>query len=316
LKYRKINIFNLLELTDLVRIRTRSVSFCRKINIGARIDKLEQNYCIFDKKEGVSLDQELEFQRFVQKVHKKTGLDLSQYKQKQMERRIRSLMKSNNLDSLDHYYALIDKSKEHFEKFMDHLTINVSEFFRNPVQWEYLQKNILLRLAQGKESLNVWSAGCSTGEEPYSLAIILNEAMSHKKFVIHATDLDLEVLRKANIGSYHIKALTNLENRLVAKYFTLQDSNYVVKDELKKNIRFYQNNLLKDQFEKNFDLILCRNVVIYFTEETKFELYKSIFAALKPGGVFFTGNTEQIFRSKEIGFQSIAPFFYQKPDLI
>jgi len=262
------------------------------------------------------LDQEQEFHRFVQKIHRKTGLDLSQYKQKQMERRIRSLMKSNNLDNLDHYFSLIDRSKEHFDKFMDHLTINVSEFFRNPVQWEYLQKNILPRLSQGKESLKIWSAGCSTGEEPYSLAVMLNESLPHKKFVIHATDLDLEVLRKASVGSYNIKAITNLENRLVAKYFSLQGPNYVVKDEVKKNIRFYQSNLLKDQIEKNFDLILCRNVVIYFTEETKFELYKGILAALKPGGVFFTGNTEQIFKSKEIGFQSMAPFFYQKPDLI
>jgi chemotaxis protein methyltransferase CheR len=262
------------------------------------------------------LDQELEFQRFVQKVYKKTGLDLSQYKQKQMERRIRSLMKANNLDSLDHYFSLIDKSKELFDKFMDHLTINVSEFFRNPAQWDYLQKNVLPKLAHGKESLKVWSAGCSTGEEPYSLAIMLSEFMIHKKFVIHATDLDTEVLRKANIGSYNVKAVANLENRLVAKYFVLQGANYVVKDELKKNIRFVQNNLLKDQFEKNYDLILCRNVVIYFTEETKFELYKRFFAALKPGGVFFTGNTEQIFRAKEIGFQPMAPFFYQKPDLL
>lgn len=260
------------------------------------------------------MDQELEFQRFVQKVHKKSGLDLSQYKQKQMERRIRSLMKSNNIENLDHYFDVIDKNKEHFDKFMDHLTINVSEFFRNPVQWQTLQKTILPKLTRNKDTFKVWSAGCSTGEEPYSLAIMLNEALNGKRFTIHATDLDQEVLRKANLGIYNEKAVANLDQKLINKYFIKHPTGYTVNNELKKNIKFSKNNLLKDAFDKNYDLILCRNVVIYFTEDTKFELYKKFYNSLRTGGVFFTGNTEQIFRAKEIGFQSIAPFFYQKPE--
>ncbi|MDW7674179.1 MAG: protein-glutamate O-methyltransferase CheR [Bacillota bacterium] len=257
------------------------------------------------------LDQE--FERFIQKIYKKTGLDLSQYKRKQMERRIRSLMKSHNINELDEYFLLLDKSKAHFDKFMDHLTINVSEFFRNPVQWAYLKNTIIPKISVGKDSLKVWSAGCSTGEEPYSLAMMLNEVWKNKKFAIHATDLDREVLRKANLGIYNEKALVNVEKSLLNKYFTNVESVFTVKDELKKNIKFMQQNLLKDSFEKGFDVILCRNVVIYFTEETKFVLYQKFFEALRPGGVFFTGNTEQIFRAKEIGFTSIAPFFYQKP---
>lgn len=258
------------------------------------------------------LSQDKEFERFTQKVYAKTGLDLSQYKRKQMERRIRSLMKSTNVDNLDQYFLLIDKNKEHFDKFMDHITINVSEFFRNLAQWNYLQKNIIPQLLTNTSNLKIWSAGCSTGEEPYSLAIMLTEHFPRTKFVIHATDLDKEVLRKAQLGNYNEKALSNVDKQLVDKYFINKDTFFTIKDHLKNNIVFKQNNLLKDTFDTNYDLILCRNVVIYFTEETKFDLYKKFYKSLKPAGIFFTGNTEQIFHSKEIGFQSVAPFFYQK----
>ena len=259
------------------------------------------------------MNEDLEFERFIEKIHKKSGLDLSQYKRKQMERRIRSLMKSNNIDNLEDYFLLLDRSKEHYDKFTDHLTINVSEFFRNIAQWDYLRNTIVPRLVANTDSLKVWSAGCSTGEEPYTLAIMLSETLgATKKFSIHATDLDREVLRKANLGIYNERALANVDNKLIDKYLEKNGTTFVVKDILKKHINFRQHNLLKDSFETNYDLILCRNVVIYFTEETKFELYKRFNTSLKTGGVFFTGNTEQIFRSKEIGFNSIAPFFYEK----
>ncbi|MGF7186714.1 chemotaxis protein methyltransferase CheR [Desulfitispora alkaliphila] len=254
-----------------------------------------------------------EFERFIEKFKNKSGIDLNFYKRKQMERRIRSFARSNGQVDLDQFFDIINSHNEIYKKFVNHLTINVSEFFRNPAQWDTLIKKVIPELIQKNKNLKIWSAGCSTGEEPYTLAIILERDFPTLKYSIHASDLDDEVLKKAEIGLYGDKAIVNVNKSDLQKYFTKQGNFFSVNSSLKKNIKFSKQNLLKDSFDKNFDLILCRNVVIYFTEESKFELYKRFYQSLRPGGVFFTGNTEQIFNSRDIGFQSIAAFFYQKP---
>ncbi|KAB2952270.1 protein-glutamate O-methyltransferase CheR [Heliorestis acidaminivorans] len=254
-----------------------------------------------------------DYEIFIKKVHTKSGLDLSNYKRPQMERRIRTLMRSQGASDLVSYFSIIDRDSNQYQKFIDHLTINVSEFLRNPSQWDVLRNKILPQLLKENPKLKVWSAGCSTGEEPYSLAITMLEARCDMTHKIIASDIDREVLRKAQIGLYGSKSLANIPDALVKKYFIEQGSGfYQVKDELKKHIKFQQHNLLKDSFESNVDLILCRNVVIYFTEETKSLLYKRFYQSLRKGGILFTGSTEQIFQAREIGFSTAATFFYQK----
>ncbi|QGG47880.1 CheR family methyltransferase [Heliorestis convoluta] len=254
-----------------------------------------------------------DYEIFIKKVHAKSGLDLSNYKRPQMERRIRTLMRSQGATDLISYFSIIDRDSNQYQKFIDHLTINVSEFLRNPGQWDVLKNKIIPQLLRENPKLKVWSAGCSTGEEPYSLVITMLEArcdMSHK---VLASDIDREVLRKAQIGLYSAKSLANIPEPLVKKYFIKQGEGfYQVKDDLKRHIKFQQQNLLKDSFETNFDLILCRNVVIYFTEETKTILYKRFHQSLRKGGILFTGSTEQIFQARELGLTTAATFFYQK----
>ncbi len=251
------------------------------------------------------------YEFFLQNLQRRKGLDLTGYKRPQMERRINSLMRSLQICDYNAYLDLMDKEQQHWRKFVDTLTINVSEFYRNPPQWEILQTKIIPDLLKQTRSLKLWCAGCSTGEEPYTLAMVLMMNFPKISFSITATDIDEEVLKKAASGMYNEKAVVNLPKSYL-KYFTRQEANFTISDEIKRKVKFHRHNLLKERFDKNYDMILCRNVVIYFTEESKNYLYRNFHAALKPGGVLFTGSTEQIFQSREIGYSLVSSFFYKK----
>ncbi|MGP1407633.1 CheR family methyltransferase, partial [Selenomonas sp.] len=144
--------------------------------------------------------------------------------------------------------------------------------------------------------------------------MILKEMTPGKQHRILATDLDIEIIAKAKKGVYTDNELKCVEGPRLSKYFTKgSDGTFAVHEDIKNLIEFKRHNLLKDSFETGFDLILCRNVVIYFTEEAKFELYTNFFRALKPGGILFVGATEAILNFRKIGYTSYQPFFYQRP---
>ncbi|NLY43849.1 MAG: protein-glutamate O-methyltransferase CheR [Clostridiaceae bacterium] len=241
-----------------------------------------------------------------------TGINLSCYKEKQMKRRIESLIKKNGYDSYDEYTHMLKTDKDLYNEFINYLTINVSEFFRNPKQWEVLEKDIIPLLFRYKNSLKIWSAACSTGEEPYSLAMVLTKFVPMYSIHIIATDIDKEALAKASIGLYNEKSLTNMPKEYILKYFTKEGKFFKIKDEIKRCVHFSQHNLLKDPYYLNCDLIVCRNVLIYFTEEAKSEIYYRFNRALRPEGILFVGSTEQIIMPNRYGFQPIRTFFYQK----
>lgn len=137
-----------------------------------------------------------------------------------------------------------------------------------------------------------------------------------KDFQIIATDIDDKVLQSAQKGKYHERSLQEVPDQIKQKYFTKEDSSfYTVKDEVRKHIQFKKHNLLADPYEKQLDLIVCRNVLIYFTEEAKEEIYRKMSSSLKPNGVLFVGSTEQIFHPEKFGLTSADTFFYQKKGL-
>lgn len=229
-----------------------------------------------------------------------------------MERRINSLMRTLQLETYDDFIKAMGEDSAIYNRFIDHLTINVSEFFRNSSQWRVLKEKILPMLLAENKNLKIWSAGCSTGQEPYTLAMILKEHFPNGNHSILATDFDTRVLDKAKKGEYAEKEFAAIPKEYADKYLTLNSGIIRVKEDLKRYISFQKHNLLKDPFGTNFDLILCRNVVIYFTEETKEKLYRNFYNSLRNKGILFTGSTEQIINAREIGFYSIAIFFYQK----
>lgn len=258
------------------------------------------------------MDQATDWEWFIRQFEILSKIDLQSYKRPQMERRINSFMRTVNVSDYKSFVNLITNDKTVYRRFLDHITINVSEFYRNPNHWEIMERDIVPLLAKEHNSLKIWSAGCSTGEEPYSLAIMCKEKRFNLAEKILATDIDNDVLEKAGIGLYNAKAIQGIPAGAADRYFIHEGEFYRVKDELKASIKFERQDLLKDTFGRGFDLILCRNVVIYFTEETKQKLYRKFADALRPGGVLFIGSTEQIFQARELGLQTVATFFYQK----
>ena len=250
---------------------------------------------------------------FKGKLKSKTEIDLDLYKTPQMKRRIGNLVTRNGFNGFVEYFDHVVKDKDDFAAFIEYLTINVSEFFRTPEKFSQLETDVIPDLLKRSPKLNIWSAGCSIGAEPYSLAMIMRDLTPGKKHRILASDLDIEILAKAKRGVYSDNEIKSLSAERKAKYFTAQGDKYAVNDDIKSCIEFKRHNLLKDPFETGFDLILCRNVVIYFTEEAKDQLYANFFKALKPGGILFVGATEAILNFRKLGYTSYKPFFYQRP---
>ena len=254
------------------------------------------------------------YEKFKKDVFTLTKIDLNAYKEKQMRRRIDTLISKNSCKSYDEYVKLISSDKTKFDEFVNFLTINVSEFYRNPEQWAVLEKEVFPKLIEkfGKR-LTVWSAACSTGDEPYSLVMALSRLMPLSNIKIIATDIDKQVLEKAKVGLYNEKSIAAVPDDLKRKYFTKVGPSYQISDEVKKCVEFREHNLLRDEYPKHCHLIVCRNVVIYFTDEAKDEIYKKFNASLESGGSLFIGSTEQIINYKDLGFQRAKSFFFTKP---
>lgn len=248
---------------------------------------------------------------FVDKWKKMTGVDLALYKEAQMKRRLTSLYEKKGYGDFREFALALEKNEALLQETLDRMTINVSEFYRNYKRWEVLEKTILPLLKPAK-TLKVWSAACSTGEEPYTLSMILSRQKGLTDYQIIATDIDDKVLQKAKEGVYQERSLQEVPKEMKELYFTQDGNRFKVKDEIRKNIRFQKHNLLADPYEKDFDIIVCRNVLIYFTEEAKEKIYHKFSGGLKNKGVLFVGSTEQIFNPEKYGFQSTDTFFYQK----
>lgn len=241
-----------------------------------------------------------------------TGIDLSNYKSQQMDRRINSLMQAWNILTYQDFLNILKTDPKKYKDFVNKLTINVSEFFRNPDRFTDLGQHILPELLQKNKQVKIWSAGCSNGSEPYSVAIILKELQAENRVKIFATDLDREILIKAQNGVYLSNEIRNLTPELLGKYFTPKNNGYVLHDSIKKMVEFKYHNLLDDAYETELDLIICRNVVIYFTEAAKNTMYKKFYNSLKTGGYLLVGGTEPLLTYRQLGFENIWPSFYRK----
>jgi chemotaxis protein methyltransferase CheR len=245
------------------------------------------------------------------------GIDLTAYKDEQMRRRLDSWLTRTGAPSWPNYFSRLRGDVDELARFRDYLTINVSAFFRDPERWQALRTEVipdLLGQAGLGRGLRVWSAGCSNGQEPYSLAMLLDEVAPGRRHTIYATDLDRGALARAQArGPYPAEDLRNLTPAQMTRYVEPKtEGPYFVKPSLVAPVTFREHNLLRDPLESSLDLILCRNVVIYFTDEAKQSLYRRFAAALRPGGVLFVGGTEVLPRPPELGFRSRGISFYSK----
>lgn len=258
----------------------------------------------------------MDYQEFIRAFYIKSGIDLSLYKEKQMKRRLTSLIEKNGYSSFMPFFHAIVKDKELYNTLINYLTINVSEFYRNPGQWK-LMEDVIVPMLIGKKSdfskIKIWSSACSTGDEPYTLVMVLNKFVPLRKIRIIASDIDLAAIEKAKRGIYPERSIKDLPSEFLSKYFTQLNSNtYRISDDVKDCVEFMKLNLLSDPYPSNMDLIICRNVLIYFTEEAKNYIYGAFNRALAQDGILFLGSTEQIISCAKHGFKPIQTFFYQK----
>jgi len=256
---------------------------------------------------------EVDYRYFKKRFLEKSSVDLDAYKPRQMQRRIRELSKKMGCSSLRKYWHFLEKNPREYEKSLEHITINFSEFFRDPNCFQELEERILPEIIKKTPNLRIWSAACATGEEPYSVAIILEEKYPQAANRILATDIDRTALRKAELGLYDKMHLKNASLARLDRYFIREKDKFRIKEKIKRRVKFKKLNLLKDKFPWEFFwLVLCRNVIIYLEDETKNTLIGKLHGALRRGGILFLGGTEKILAPAEVGFESMGVCFYRK----
>lgn len=234
-------------------------------------------------------------------------------------KRLRTLGLSSFRSYADYLSAHPDRE---FTEFINSVTTNLTAFFRENHHFEFLAKQALPQICRqsvGRKTLRAWSAGCSTGEEPYSLAMTLQEHLpTDWRCQILATDLDTQVLRTAADGVYPLEAVASVDERRLRQWFQKgvgrQDRRVRVKAALREAIEFRQLNLMRDWPElSGFDLIFCRNVLIYFDRTTKETLAKRYWQALRPGGYLFIGHSESL-HQLDTGFEALGQTVYRKSE--
>jgi len=257
-----------------------------------------------------------DYDRFCGGVESLCEIDLTQYRRSQMERRLRTLARRSGYDDLDTYLGVLHEDVVARAAFLDHMTINVSELFRNRERFEELEKEYIPELLAGPggRGLRVWSAGCSYGAEPYTLAVLLEEAGRRRAHELLATDIDQTILARAREGVFSEQDMANVSPARRAAFFTaLPGGGWQANQDLRQAVRFSRLDLLKDPYPRTRDLILCRNVVIYFNDDAKRRIHERFFEALRPGGVLFIGSTERVNDSGRLGWERPGTFFYRRP---
>ncbi|HOJ77324.1 MAG TPA: protein-glutamate O-methyltransferase CheR [Bacillota bacterium] len=267
----------------------------------------------------ISLTTE-QFNKFSSLIYQVLGISISANKKEMLQAKLNKLMFKYEVATVEQFYNLLTKERntDCWREFIDEITIHKTDFFRENNHFEFLIKNQRWILEKNKRIMNnreirVWSAGCSTGEEPYTLAITLKETLPPSiRIKILATDVSSGVLVKANLGSYSEKIKSEIQAGYLQKYFIKKSDSYEIVPDIKRLVTFRQFNLTSPfPFRNKFDIIFCRNVMIYFNNQTQQVLLDKFYQVLVPGGLLFIGHSESLINKKH-RFGYIEPTIYQK----
>ena len=253
----------------------------------------------------------MDFTEFHNYIYREFNLNLNAYKPEQLNRRIKSLMTRRGIQNLDEYKKVLLVNEEEREKFLDFITINVTEFFRNPDLFNELKK-VIKEYSKEQMNFKIWSAACSIGCEPYSIAMLLNEINSNIRVNILATDIDNNILKRARLGEYLETEMKNVNETFKSRYFKYSNNKYYISEKIKSEVTFKKHDLILDNYENNFDLIVCRNVVIYFKNDVKNDIFNKFSKSLKVGGLLFVGATESIYNYKDFNLEKVSTFIYKR----
>jgi two-component system, chemotaxis family, CheB/CheR fusion protein len=234
------------------------------------------------------------------------GFDFSGYKRATLERRIRKRMSEVGIDDYDNYEDYLEANPREFAQLFNTILINVTGFFRDTEAWDYLAQEIVPKVIEDvpeEEQVRIWSAGCASGEEAYTIAIVLLEAMGEEEFKrrvkIYATDVDEEALTEARAAVYPPEALKDVPAEIVKRYFVENGRGFAFRPDLRRSVIFGRNELLEDAPISRIDLLLCRNVLMYFTAEAQTRILSQLNFALRDRGYLFLGKSEMLVRHSE-----------------
>jgi chemotaxis protein methyltransferase CheR len=253
-----------------------------------------------------------DFVTFCEGIRRLCQVDLQQYKRGQMERRVRSFANRLGISGLVPYLEVLERDGRALEDFLDRVTINVSHLWRNPDQWALLQDEIVPELAAAG-TLRAWSAGCSYGAEAYTLAAVCRIAAPSARATIVGTDIDRRVIERAQRAEFGAEDVRTAPQDALGRFFRAEGDVWRPTAELRAMVRFEVGDLLRMRPRADaYDLILCRNTVIYFNEDVRDALHERLALALRPGGVLVVGATERVSAPAQLGLSAAAPFTYRK----
>lgn len=257
-----------------------------------------------------------DYEQFVTFLRTHVGLDLDQYKRRQMERRIRAFAQRRGIDDLVAYAAIVKGDEDETNALLDRITINVSQLFRNPEQWTRLAEDIVPELARtGGGKIRAWSAGCSFGAEAFSLAATVRATAPDARLDIRASDIDRRILAAAGRGEFTADDARTAPPQMLERYFERNAAGgWTAGRDLLRAVSFHREDLLAAAPPAgSYDLVLCRNVVIYFTPEAREDCHARLAASLRPGGYLVIGSTERVAQPlDELGLELAWPFVYRK----
>lgn len=244
------------------------------------------------------------YKRLLHRVRNDRGLDLSGYKQPFIMRRLRSRFRAHDICNLEEYCMILKRRPEEYDKLIEALAINVTEFFRDPTLFELLSSKVIKEIClrknkPGTKHLRFLCAGGASGEEAYSIAIAICETLGNQfddyTVTIHSIDIDEDCIKKTKAGVYPVERVRNVPAELLDKYFTKEEGElYKVKPILKKMVRTYHMDILTARIQRHFDVIFCRNLLIYFSKDAHTELFLKFHSAISHGGFLILGRTETL----------------------
>jgi len=268
-----------------------------------------------------------DFEELKKGVKRLLGFNTDQYKNTYLGRRFNARLRAYNLDSYHQYWKLLKDNTAEQERLLNDLTINVTEFFRDQSMYHFVHENVLPAIDQQKQKVRIWSAGSSDGKEAYSIAMLflelLGEQKAKSKVSIVATDIDNACLQRARVGDYFSRkgiSQSDVSKQLSflkkpEQFFDIAEDHYQIKPTVKNMVSFQYHDLISGPKKRNFDIIFCRNVVIYFSRELQEVLYMDFYNALNSGGFFVMGKTETLVGEARTKFQAYnsRERVFQKP---
>lgn len=242
-----------------------------------------------------------EFKQFRDHIYNESGIHFSESNRTILESRLKERLRKTGLESVTDYYKNIRDDKEEMKTLLDTVTTNLTRFFRNTMHFETLENYVIPELVKykqnkGRPKISVWSAGCSTGEEPYSIAMVLKDKVpSNFAISVVASDLSLKSLMTAKEGFYPDSKMNGVPEKYLQRFFERKNNGYQVKDELKNLIRFDYHNLKFESGLTDLDVVFCRNVIIYFDEAAQKSVIDKFYKAMNNHSYLFIGHSESLF---------------------